>query len=180
MSQLQMIWPKEKLNEPPDFVLPAGYSLRTYRNGDKNAYVKLMRNAGFDSWGVENFNETLKSALPNGLFFVVCDETGDLVATTVAQHAPSELHPFGGSLGWVAGSKDHSGKGLGYVVCAAVTKRLVDAGYEDIYLLTDDFRLPAVKTYLKLGWTPLFHEDDMKERWKIVLKNLKWPDTTQS
>ena len=57
-------------------------------------------------------------------------------------------------------------------VCAAVTARLLAAGYENIFLLTDDFRLPAISIYLRLSYQPLLHAPDMAERWRVVYEQL--------
>ena len=40
------------------------------------------------------------------------------------------------------------------VVCRAVLKYVALLGYDHAYLLTDDFRLPAIQTYLHLGFAP--------------------------
>ena len=61
---------------------------------------------------------------------------------------------MGGELGWVAGDKDHAGKGLGAAVCNRAVQRFLSAGYRRIYLQTDDVRLAAVKVYLKMGFVP--------------------------
>jgi len=90
----------------------------------------------------------------------------------MATRWPSQLHPDGGELGWVAGDPEHRGRRLGAVVCAAVVARLIDAGYRRVYLKTDDGRLPAIKTYLDLGFEPLPFADGMEERWKVVEKAL--------
>ena len=37
-----------------------------------------------------------------------------------------------------------------------------------IMLTTDDFRIPAVKVYLSLGFIPVLHDDTMPGRWKAV------------
>ena len=39
-------------------------------------------------------------------------------------------------------------------MCAAVTRSLVQRGYSRIFLTTDDWRLPAIAIYLKLGYVP--------------------------
>jgi len=171
-KQLQMLWPKDRLNTPPAWSLPEGYTLRTYREGDDEGYVRLMKLAGFTTWDRHKIQDVLKKCLPWGLFFIVHKGTDAIVATSVAIHNPIEHHPFGGELGWVAVDPAHRGKGLGYIVCAAVTKRFLHAGYEDIYLRTDDFRLPAINTYLKLGWVPFLCTPDMKERWQTVCREL--------
>ena len=39
-------------------------------------------------------------------------------------------------------------------------------------LKTDDFRLPAIKTYLNIGFKPDLSTDDYKERWEKIYENL--------
>jgi mycothiol synthase len=171
--QLQMIWPRERLTSAPSWSVPEGYGLRTFRPGDEEKYIGVMKSAGFSDWNRTNLDHALSHCLPEGLFFVVHDETTSLVATALALHNPDTLHPFGGELGWVAADPAHRGKGLGFVVSAAATKRFLDGGYTDIYLRTDDFRLPAIKMYLKLGYVPFLHAADMEERWQAVCRELK-------
>jgi mycothiol synthase len=93
----------------------------------------------------------------------------------MAKHAPMPGHPEGGGLNWVAGDPEHRGKGLGLAVCAAVVKRFLGAGYRRIYLQTDDFRLPAIATYLKLGFEPFLFTEGMAERWQSVCEKLGRP-----
>jgi mycothiol synthase len=57
-------------------------------------------------------------------------------------------------------------RGLSTAVCASVTARLIHAGYQDIYLYTEDFRLAALALYLKLGYPPFIHAPDMLDRWR--------------
>lgn len=170
-TQLHMIWPQNH-PQPPIGPLPSGYRLRTYRDGDEAGYIALMQNAGFASWNPDNFQAVMRCSLPEGLFFVAHEPTGLLVATAVATHNPMPLHPFGGELGWVAVHPAHQGRSLGTITSAAATRRFLEAGYTDIYLRTDDFRLPAIKTYLKLGWLPFLFAPDMAARWQSVFEQL--------
>jgi len=176
-QQLQMLWPEDRLDDPPPVKLPEGYSLRTYQPSDVKAYLDMMHKASFDTWDAENLKNTLPSVLPDGFFLIVHDATGTLVATAMATHKPTDLHPFGGELGWVAGDPDHKGRGLGLAVCCAVMRRYLAAGYSHIYLQTDDWRLPAIKTYLKMGFVPFLFDDTMEGRWKAVCEKLDWPFT---
>jgi hypothetical protein len=80
---------------------------------------------------------------------VIHQESSQIVATAMALHDHSEWHPFGGELAWLAGDPAHAGKTLGMAVSAAVTARLIDAGYRHIHLYTEHWRLAAPKTYLK-------------------------------
>ena len=58
-------------------------------------------------------------------------------------------------------------------------RRLLEAGYRNIYLNTEDWRLPALSIYLKLGWVPLLYMSDMEERWRDVCAKIDWPFTPQ-
>ena len=53
-------------------------------------------------------------------------------------------------------------RGWGMAVSAAVVRRLLRAGYRNIYLFTEDWRLAALRIYLTLGWVPLLYMPDME------------------
>ena len=77
-----------------------------------------------------------------------------------SQRSAEGLHPFQGNLGWLAGDPAHAGRGLGAAVSAAATTRLIAAGHRDIRLGTEDFRLAAIRIYLKLGYVYLNKADN--------------------
>src|SRR5690606_36526282 len=60
------------------------------------------------------------------------------------------------------------GKGLGKLVSVAVLNDLYERGFRRCMLRTDDFRLPAIKTYLDLGFVPDMKDDSHPERWAKV------------
>jgi mycothiol synthase len=179
-QQLRMVWPERLLHAPPALLLHPDYALRTYQPGDEAGWIRVMAAAGFPGWDEERMRGTMASILPEGWFMAVERTTGAIVATAMATHNPSSYHPFGGELGWVAGEPAHKGKGLGWTVCAAVTRRYLSAGYRNIYLRTDDWRLPALKTYLKLGFQPFLFAPDMAGRWQAVCAQLAWPYTPEA
>ncbi len=176
-QQLRMVWPKTMLNQPPAVNVAPGYRLRTYRPGDEPQFFHVMSLAGFERWDMAQLLPWLQKIVPEGWFLVEEEATGQLVATAMANHNPNPYYPFGGELGWVAAHPDHKGKGLGMTVCAAVVTRLLRGGYTSIYLNTDDERLPAIKTYLTLGFRPLILTADMTARWEAICHNLAWPFT---
>jgi mycothiol synthase len=179
--QLRMVWPQHLLDAPPSVTIHPDYELRTYHPGDEAGWYVLMELAGFGLWDEARLHEsTFNTILPAGWFLAVHRTSGELVASAMSSHAPSTLHPFGGALNWVAGHPAHTGKQLGMTVCAAVTARLLAAGYENIYLLTDDWRWPALTIYLKLGYQPLLFAPDMAERWQVICVQLAWPFTPES
>jgi mycothiol synthase len=116
----------------------------------------------------------LNHVLPRG-FFVIQEEQSNIVTgACLAAHLPTPRHPFAGILGWLAVDPAYRGNGFGQTLSAAVTRRLIEAGYERIYLNTDDHRLPAIKTYLNLGWVPFLYQEDMAKRWELVCRKLDW------
>jgi len=176
---LKMIWPADLRISPPAVLLPEGYTLRTFQPGDETPFYELMGLAGFGHWDDEIMQPWRDMVLPDGWFLIVDETGGQMVSTAIAHHRPDALHPFGGSLGWLAGHPEHAGKGLGMAISAAVVRRLLEFGYKNIYLNTEDWRLPALSIYLRLGWVPLLYLPDMEERWRDVCAKLGWPFTPQ-
>ena len=178
-EQLKMIWPEGLLSSPPAVHVPVGYTLRAYQPGDEQGFYNVMDLVGFTHWDQEVLRTWLAHVLPDGWFLIVHRASDKIVATAMANHRPQDIHPFAGELGWVAGHPEHAGKGLGMAVCAAAVRRLLAAGYKNIYLNTDDWRLPALSIYLRLGWVPLLYLPDMEDRWRDVCAKLDWPFTPQ-
>jgi predicted dehydrogenase/GNAT superfamily N-acetyltransferase len=164
--QLRMLFDTSKPS--PDARVPADYRLRQLGTGDFEKYRKLMDGAGFEGWVDGRIQQALMRSLPNTYFVIEHIPTGELVASAFSYHNPSEELPNAASLEYVAGDARHKGKGLGYAVCAAVTRTLLERGYRKIFLTTDDWRLPAIAVYLKLGYTPDLYLPQMSERWAKV------------
>jgi mycothiol synthase len=95
----------------------------------------------------------------------------------MALHNYKGTYPFWGDLGWLAGDPRHSGMGLGLAVSAAVTSRFMVAGYRNIQLFTEDYRLAAIRSYLKLGYIPSLYLEGMIDRWQELCEKVAWPFT---
>ena len=174
--QLQMYIMADVAARIPPWTPPEGYSARTYRPGDEPRWAKVMQLAGFEEWNEEKLAEAIQEPERlEGTRFIVQDSSDLIVAATMASERTAD--PWVGGIDWVSGDPDHKGKGLGYGVCARVVKYLVERGYPKIHLSTDDWRLPAVKGYLKLGFVPDMCREDMPERWRKVCEQLNWPYT---
>jgi mycothiol synthase len=178
-TQLQMVWPAHLLDRPPLVRLSPGYALRTYQPGDEAHFYRVMALAGWPGWDDAKLQPWLARIPPASWFMAVRQDSGEIVATAMGLHDHSPTHPFGGELGWVAAHPAHAGHGLGMAVCAAVTARLLAAGYENIHLYSEDWRLAALKTYLRLGYVPFLYTPDMPERWRVICTQLGWPFTPE-
>ncbi|MDQ1300575.1 MAG: hypothetical protein QG637_493 [Chloroflexota bacterium] len=173
--QLQMVWPAHLLHAPPAVRLPPGYALRTYQPGDEPGWFRVMALAGWPGWDEAKLRPWLARIPPESWFMVIHEASGEIVASAMGLHDHSTDHPFGGELGWVASDGAHAGRGLGLVISAAVTARLIAAGYRNIHLFTERWRLAALKTYLKLGYVPFLYQEGMAAAWQAICARRPWP-----
>ena len=169
---LEMIWPEVRLAEPPPILVPEGYRIRHYESADAQEHERLFAVAGEAPCPMDYWEKHL---LPDGFFVIEHAASKTLVASCFASHRPSPRHPRAGNLGWLVADPAHRGRKLGQAATAAVTARLIAAGYRRIYLETQDFRLAAINIYLRMGWLPLLYQQDMRERWSVVSEKLGWP-----
>ncbi len=166
-SQLRMTWPKNKTAGAIN--IPEGYVLRQFDyENDKEQYLQLMIKAGFDYWKAEKVTEVNRLAFPNCFFVIEHIATKKIVATAHGLHNCNFGWPNAAELSWVAADPEHKGKGLGYAVCTAVIKRILEMKYLYIFLLTDDHRIPAISVYLKMGFEPAMYREDMSKRWDTI------------
>ncbi len=173
-QQLRMIFDCA-LTTLPALTPPAGFRVRAMQPGEEEAYLQLRRDGGFASsnWSLDNLNKLLAKALPDGLFLAVDEATGALAASAAAEKSDYEDHPELGCLGWVMASEVYRGRQLGKTVSIAAMHHLAQHGYQKFALKTDDWRLPAVNMYLKLGWKPWLFDDDMPGRWQALCQTLQ-------
>jgi ribosomal protein S18 acetylase RimI-like enzyme/catechol 2,3-dioxygenase-like lactoylglutathione lyase family enzyme len=98
-------------------------------------------------------------------------ESGAIAATATARFVP-DRYPNSGYLHWVGAYPHYKGKGFGRFVSLAVLHKFCEMGYADAVLETQDMRLPAIHTYLKLGFAPEIYDkiDNTHEaRWHAIL-----------
>jgi mycothiol synthase len=124
-----------------------------------------------DVWTSERALEVLINADDVKTTYVI-EHNREIVATASARLLP-QMYPNAGYVHYVAASPNHAGKKLGYLVSLATLYEFVRLGCTSAVLDTDDFRLPAVKTYLNLGFVPYHTDDTHAERWSTVESNLE-------
>ena len=160
---------------PDDAALtpPAGFGLRTFRPGDEDAWLTLLQTGEFGAWDRVRLDLMLKhphiKVPADGIFFATVDDRPVGTASTYLHPVDGRIDP---ELGWVVVDPEHRGHGLGTVVCRAVLAYVRRLGYDHAYLLTDDFRLPAIKTYLRLGFEPVLTDPSHPARWAAIHRQL--------
>lgn len=171
MKQLVM---KRELKNIPCIELPSEYDIRSYIEGDEVYWDKIISST-FESNDFV-FNEFIKSReqySPEKVLFVTYKNIPIGTATAWFQKQYGEDT---GYLHMVGVEKEHSGKRLGYTISLAVLNKMIEIGYKYCVLQTDDYRIPAIKTYLKLGYKPLIVSEDQYDRWKIILDKINKND----
>ncbi len=170
LTQLEML--RETLDDLPEILIPPGYGLRTYKAGDESAWCTIMEGNVGRNWTVETCREKLIDDLrfhPENLFFATCD--GRPVASACAWRKTPDAETVG-EVHMVAVLEAHRRRSLGHLVNAAVLHRLKALGFQQAHLLTDDWRLPAIKSYLTAGFRPQHTHGSHPERWKAVFEKL--------
>ena len=160
---------------PEQCSMPSGYEIRPMKLDDQAAYGEIMNaNQQLGGWTAERVRELFcgheGQMILNGSYVIMHSASGRAAAVTSTM-APTAKEPRF-SVGWVAVSPDHQGKNLAYQVCLAVMLYMKRSRIAETCLLTDDFRLPAVKTYIKLGFVPEHTHESHPERWKTVYEKL--------
>jgi mycothiol synthase len=176
---VEMLWPARRLYPFPTSQVPPGYLLRTSQRGDETGFYRLMSHVGWHDWSEEKLR--LRSAsIPFRCWWVgVHKSTGVVVASAMGFREYAADSPFDAILGWIAADPAHTGHGLGQAVTASATAGLIAAGYPEIHLYTSAQRLPALKTYLRVGYVPSLRLPEMAERWQVICKQLSWPYTPE-
>ena len=176
-----LLWPTAPLAPLPHLPLPAGYAFRSYHAGDEQALFPLFDQEGWHITAAD-WHDYLERVLPHGLFMLWHTTSNTLVGTAGAIHNPRGARysfPFGGALAYLVVHPDHRGHGLGLILSNRVVQRFLSADYDHIWVGVQGFRLPAIKTYLKLGFVPLLHQDGLSERWQRICTQLGWPYTPE-
>ena len=175
--QLRMVRPN--LENLPELELPAGYGMRTYLEGDEIHWARIIS----DSFGgrertAQDTRDQITDRdvfLPDGFYFAT--HRGIPVGTACAWRQSVDEKDVGyvHMVGVVA---EHTGHKLGKWVSLAVLHYFRDNGFISVMLDTDDFRIPAVKTYLNLGFVPVYVEEGQSKRWRDLFEKLNLPPMT--
>jgi GNAT superfamily N-acetyltransferase len=166
-------------------VTPAALSVApAYRVAAVSAeHVSAMR-AAVDMDGPlsdAQWHSFVERILPDGLFAARLSGSDEVVGTVSAvdnARGGRFYFPGGGQIGYLVVAAGHRGHGVGHALVAAALGRLRAAGYRNIWLGVQEWRLPAIVTYLKAGFVPFLHEPDpdaLASRWRGVFQNIGRP-----
>ncbi len=155
---------------PPLPALPTTCLVRPTTEADAPTLAAVLRRAFADgTWTADRVqaellgDETVTQTL-------VVEREGEIIATASVRLLP-ERFPASGYLHWVAVDSAHQGQRLGYFVSLAVLHEFERLGCSDAVLETQDHRIPAIKTYLALGFRPEYTDETHRSRWAAIMES---------
>jgi mycothiol synthase len=173
----QLCMKRHTLDDLPEIELPPGYTIRTSQDGDGPHWGRIIRESfGMETIDDSHFERHMKSHpsfRPDRVFFI-CGPDG-VPCGTASAFQFERFGPSTGYLHFVGVCPAHAGKRLGFAASLAALHRFRSDGFASAALQTDDFRLSAIKTYLRLGFVPVIVNENQTKRWDVVLGALELP-----
>lgn len=172
MQKRQLKMRRYNFEDLPPVVMPEGCAIRAYHEGDEQAWADIMNTGVGKEWTVEKVREFMilqPQFDPNGLFFATID--GKPVGSACAWKIPPEEKKMG-IVHMVCVLPEARGRNLGYLVTLQVLHYFKEHGFAEACLTTDDFRVPAIKAYLRLGFKPYHCDLTHFNRWNKLLSSV--------
>jgi mycothiol synthase len=155
---------------------PEGYRLRAGTGDDAPDISIVLEEAFAEPWGVDRVLSTLLAADDVPRVWVITD--GLRVVGTASERLLPAQYPDAGYVHYVGVASSARGHRLGQVVTEACLYGFFQRGLGAAVLETDDFRLPAVRTYLRIGFVPEYRSDLERSAWSAVFRELEHPNPT--
>lgn len=172
MEQLIMRWANDG-EKIPSLQLPQNCQVKNFSELENamDAWLEIVQYGLTDGKKDEKFYHatmTIHSAYQEDKCFFVL-ENGIPVATltVICDYTKSE-----GYIHMVACHEAARGKGYGTLLNQIAVAVLKKEGMSTAYLTTDDWRIPAIKSYLRAGFIPDLSTDDFQNRWASILAQI--------
>lgn len=157
------------LHEDAPEVRPVDNCLvRIYKPGDEDSWLELLQSNGeLGDWDRGRIDQVLADTHVQ----LFAEYEGQIVGCTGVNDRVRE-RGICWEIGWVAVHPTFQGRGIGKLITGAAVAKAQELGPRPIYLLTDDFRVPALCSYLKLGFAPDGSHGSYAERWEEIFARL--------
>ena len=168
---------RNNLDNIPEYVFPAGYSIKWYRPGYESHWQAIQLLADeYTRVTPDLFREQFGSdtqLLADRQCFL-CDGEGNFIGTATAWLDNQDgISP--GRIHWVAIIPQRQGNGLAKPLLTTICKRLKDLGHCRAYLTTQSIRIPALNLYTKFGFAPEIDSKGDREIWEKLREHIKYP-----
>ncbi len=173
MEQLSMLWENDGARPlMPD--VPPGmeiHKITDFENGI-DMWLDVVQYGLSEKKEDENYYRCVMVGHENydASYCFLLTENGFPVATSTLIFYPGKKH---GYVHMVACRDEYRGRGIGTFLARFVVYLMKKEGMETADLETDDWRIPAIKTYLRAGFIPNIMSEDMNARWKKIYNALE-------
>ncbi|MBO7345179.1 MAG: GNAT family N-acetyltransferase [Clostridia bacterium] len=168
MQQLIMRWENDG-QKAQDLVMPDGVEIKNWTETQNplDKWLDIVQHGlTAKKENQEYYNNCMfryEHYKPQDTYFFLYN--GQEVATVTVICDPVKKD---GYIHMVATKEEARGKGIGNLMSFLAVKILKERNMQTAYLTTDDFRIPAIKTYLKGGFFPDLSTEDFKNRWEKI------------
>ena len=174
MSDLPQLRMRHSLLQVPEArALRDGFQLRVATHSDAAVVADVINTCFEMNWTEADANKEFFDNPMVPVTFVI-ERDGTIVATASYQLIP-EPDPAAGWLHYVGVLPQARGYALGEIVSHRVIAEAIVRRRTSVYLTTDDPRLPAIRTYLRLGFEPDMWHESHADRWAAVMKSINAP-----
>ncbi len=168
----QLVMTREALDDLPPFAATQHFHIRSFKPGDEAGWNHVIQ-ASFG--GAYDFNRLMKTDSAFDPRRIILAVSGShILATASAWHRITD-DEHTGYLYMVGALPQHKGKGMGHAVSLACLHHFTREGRFRATLQTEDFRLPAIQIYLRLGFAPSITDATHAQRWQKVFIALRQP-----
>ena len=170
MEQLKMYWENDGTPAQSP-VIPEAFSLVTMPELDDGVeqWLDIMQYGLSEKREDASYYKICMLDLPNyeedKCFFIMYG--GKAIATLTVVCDPETKD---GLIHMVGSLPESRGKGVGNMLVAVADYVLKTEGMQTARLKTDDFRVPAIKTYLKIGFKPDLSTEEYVQRWDAICR----------
>ena len=149
---------REDLEDIPDYPVPDGYRIRYYKPGDEEDFARIWNTSGLKGWDgasvktfFNDYGTDPKVHKRRCIFAETLD--GKVVGTVTAWHTRYKGKRWG-MVHWFAVDPAHGRKGLGKSLMSECLRCMKKVGHRRAMVGTQTVRLPAIKTYVAVGFIP--------------------------
>lgn len=172
MEQLRMQWKHDGMPAQP-LSFPENFSVVTLPDLENavDIWLDMMQYGLSEKREDLSYYQTTMLDIPGyeeeKCYFIL--EDGKPVAT-ITLICDSETQ--NGVVHMVGSNPACRGKGIGNMLGDIAVYVLKTAGMQTASLKTDDFRIPAIKAYLRAGFQPELSTEDFVQRWDAIYQKL--------
>lgn len=173
-KQPQLIMLHPDLNKLIEAELPEPYKIRCENSlSDHKAWERIITESFREKFSYSIMTDD-KFYKPERVLFVT--DANDVPVATAASWDSDDYPDDYAVMHMVGVLPEHSGHRLGLHVSLAAMKQAKKEGFARMVLRTDDFRIPAIKTYLRLGYMPAITHESYIERWTDIFIKINRED----